>query len=216
VNTSRTPPFAQARGACFCSVVRDKRRSMNSRLRNFSRLLIAALAAFALPCASFAALQDGPKPNLLKNGDFAQGTDGWDFNAHLKQGKATADPVEKHDGKPSVRIDNLGADDSHLSQKVAVKPATRYRLTGWSKTKNVVAVENPKSTAGASLGVRGGFLKSDSLNKTQSWKRLTVEIVTVAETEIAVGPRLGTFGGTVKGTAWFTDLEFKELGPARR
>jgi len=43
-----------------------------------------------------------------------------------------------------------------------------------------------------------------------------VEVVTVAETEIAVGPRLGSFGAVVKGSAWFAELEFKEIGPAAK
>jgi hypothetical protein len=188
---------------------------MESPRRSFLRLLALALLALTFPSSLLAAIQSGSNPNLLVNGDFAGGTKGWVFNAQLKQGQVVADPAETHAGSPSVRIDNLGADDSHLSQKVAVKPATRYLLTGWVKTKGVVP-ENPKSTAGASLAVTDGFLKSPALNKTQGWKMLSVEIVTVQQTEIAIGPRLGAFGGTVKGTAWFADLAFKEIGPAKR
>ncbi len=187
---------------------------MDSPRRRFLRSLALALLALTFPAQNFAALQSDSNPNLLVNGDFAEGTKGWTFNAHFKQGQVEADPAEPHAGSPSVRIDNLGADDSHLSQKVAVKPLTRYLLTGWVKTKNVVP-ENPKSTAGASLAISEGFLKSPALNKTQGWKLLSVEIVTVQQTEIAIGPRLGAFGGTVKGSAWFADLKLKEIGPAK-
>jgi len=38
----------------------------------------------------------------------------------------------------------------------------------------------------------------------------------LAKKEIAIGPRLGAFGGTVKGTAWFADLDFKEIVPAKK
>lgn len=188
---------------------------MESPRRSLLRSLVLASLTLTFPSLVPAALISGPNPNLLVNGDFADGTKGWDFRAHLKQGQVVADSVETHAGHPSVRIENLGADDSHLSQKVAVKPATRYQLTGWVKTKGVVP-QDPKSLAGASLAVRDGFLKSPALNKTQGWKRLSVEIVTVAETEITIGPRLGAFGGIVKGTAWFAELELREIGPVKR
>jgi len=188
---------------------------MESPRRSFIRPLVLALLAVAFPSLLFAGLQSGSNPNLLVNGDFADGVKGWEFNAQLKQGQAAADPAETHAGSASVRIDNLGFDDSHLSQKVAVKPMTRYLLTGWVKTKDV-APKDAKSTAGASVGITDGFLKSPALNKTQGWKQLSVEIVTVQQAEIVVGPRLGAFGGTVKGTAWFSDLKLKEIGPAKR
>src|SRR3954463_6431976 len=120
---------------------------MNLARRSFAQGLTAALLTVALSSFAFAAVSDGSKPNLLVNGDFSKGIEGWDFNANRKQGQATPDAAEKHEGHPSVRIDNLGADDSHLSQKVTVKPATRYRLTGWARTRGVVG-EDPKSTAG--------------------------------------------------------------------
>src|SRR5438067_799202 len=98
---------------------------MSAPRSSFIRSVALALFALTLPASLFAGLLSGSNPNLLVNGDFSDGTKGWDFNAHLKQGRAVADPAETHERRPSVRIENLGADDSHLSQKVAVKPATR-------------------------------------------------------------------------------------------
>jgi len=66
-----------------------------------------------------------------------------------KQDRRRADATESTEGHPSVRIDNLGADDSHLKPEVTVKPATRYRLTGYARTRGVVG-DTPKNTAGAS------------------------------------------------------------------
>ena len=193
---------------------------MNTSRRTFTQLLVAGAFAVALPCSSLAALLTDlgdASPNLLQNGDFSKGTEGWTFNAHNKQGKVGADASVTHDGKPSVRIDNVTADDSHLSQVVAVKPGTRYRLTGWIKTDKIKpGPANPKSTSGASLGVRATFLISESLNKTHEWKRVTLDVGSLDKKEIDIGPRLGTFGGTVIGTAWFADLSLKELGPAKR
>src|SRR4051794_11764763 len=110
---------------------------MKASQRTVTRLLVAGIIALTLPYRSLAGLAFEPgdaNPNLLQNGDFSNGTEGWMFNAHNKQGKVQADSSVSHDGKPSVRIDNVTADDSHLSQVVAVKPGTRYRLSGWIKT----------------------------------------------------------------------------------
>ncbi len=193
---------------------------MNTSRRILTRLLVAGVLILTLPSPSPAGLREEPgdaNPNLLQNGDFSKGTEGWKFNAHFKQGKAEADPAVSHDGKPSVRIENFTPDDSHLSQVVPVKPGTRYRLAGWIKTEKVIAgPENPKSNAGASLGVRAAFLISASVNKTQNWKRVTRDLVAVDQKEIDIGPRLGIFGGTVSGVAWFSDLTLKEVGPVKR
>lgn len=186
---------------------------MDSSRRLFIPSLVAFVLATALPV--FGQAGADKNSNLLSNPDFTKGVEGWEFDAHHKRGQVAPDPAEKRAGKPSVRIDNAGPDDSTLGQKVTVKPATRYRLTGWVKTKNVGSADST-TAAGANLSVRPGFLKSESLTKNQGWKKLTLEITTVGETELLVGPRLGAFSAFVSGTAWFADLELKELGPAKK
>lgn len=178
-------------------------------------MLIALVLGVVLSYSAAGALKTRESANLLTNGSFEKGTEGWSFHAHSSHGSVTEDTAEKRSGKPTVRIDNPQADDSILTQKVTVKPFTRYRLTGWIKTKDVGSI-NPNSRDGASLAIRGGFLKTDSISKTSGWKRVTLEFSTKTETEIEVGPRLGHHGAEVSGTAWFADVSLIELGPARR
>ncbi len=150
--------------------------------------------------------------NLLTNGDFSKDLKGWTFESKFKKGTVAVDPAEKRNGKPTVRIDQTEADESLLWQAVAVKPGTHYLLTGWVKTKNVGAAG---VKGGACFGLRRTFTRSEVVMKTQPWKKLTLDISTVGEKEIAVGSQLGHFLNFVTGTAWYSDLELKEVGPAR-
>jgi hypothetical protein len=188
---------------------------------NSPRLILPAVFAALLFSLGFVApihsQQPGTRP-LLTNGSFEKGLEGWQFFAHDRKGMAAPDAMETHAGKPSVRIDNDGPDDSLLMQKVSVKPATRYRLSGWIKTRDVGALsqDQPGSRLdgnGATLSVRGGFVKTNVVAQTRDWTRVTLEFFTLKETEIEVGPRLGHHGGKVSGTAWYAAVELQELGP---
>ena len=108
-------------------------------------------------------------------------------------------------------MDNPEGDDTFVKQKVKVKPNTKYRLSGYIKTKDVLTVKR-EGKDGASLAVGGGFVKTPPVTKTKSWTRVTHEFATGGETEIEVGPRLGFFSALTTGTAWFADLSLDELG----
>ena len=53
---------------------------------------------------------------------------------------------------------------------LAVKPKTRYRLTGYIKTKDVVVKGN-----GATLSLEGGFEHTESITGKQAWKKVFFE-----------------------------------------
>lgn len=188
---------------------------MRSVVQLASTILVAVLLGAILTCPAAGALKDQDSRNLLTNGSFEKGTEAWSFHSHRSSGEVTEDTEVKHGGKPTIRINNPQSDDSLLTQKVTVKPFTRYRLTGWIKTKDVGSMDR-NSKDGASLAIRGGFLKTQSISKTSGWKRVTLEFSTKTDTEIEVGPRLGHHGAVVSGTAWFADLSLVELGAARR
>ena len=185
------------------------------------RLTLPAVLATFLLSLGFVAPIHSQQPvsrPLLINGNFEKGLEGWQFSAHGGKGLATADAAETRDGKPSMRLHNDEPDDSLLMQKVAVKPTTRYRLTGWIKTKTVgVPSQDPSglrdNVHGATLSVRGGFVKSNVVAQTRDWTRVTLDFLTSQETEIEVGPRLGHHGNKVSGTAWYAQVELQELGP---
>lgn len=152
--------------------------------------------------------------NLLVNASFEKGTDGWQLRAFASKGQMAVDLNEKHGASGSLRIENSGADDTFVGQKVVVKPPARYRLTGWIKTKDVTPIEH-NGKEGASLSLFGSFEKSQSVVKTKGWTRVTLDFDTGSKTEVEVGPRLGHHASKAIGTAWFADLSLVELGPAR-
>jgi hypothetical protein len=150
--------------------------------------------------------------NLFKNPNFENGTEGWRITAWGKTGTMTIDDTEKHDGKPSLRVENPTPQHTLVNQKVAVKPKTRYLLAGYIKTKNVEPPK-PGQKEGAELMVTGGSRRSEPVSKTTSWKRVTYTLTTLeGETEMVVGMSLGHYGATVKGTVWFSELSLTELG----
>lgn len=151
--------------------------------------------------------------NLIVNGSFEKGMEGWTFEPHAKKGTAVVDENEKHGNKPSLRIDNAQDDDSHIKQKVAVEPETRYRLEAYIKTKDVLPTKRD-SKGGACIDLEGTWQTSQKVNKTKSWTKVTHDIVTGAEKEVEVGGRLGFWSDGCTGTAWFTDFSLVKIGKA--
>jgi hypothetical protein len=193
-------------------------------------LLISAL----IPTLAWSQQSPDAKSNLLTNGDFKKGMEGWELLSFGKQGQATVvkpeevlvdglkprapgqpvpDPTEIHDGKPSLKLDNMALDDTLVKQKVAVKPATRYRLAGWIKTKNLEAKNmTVKKPNGACLCLMGAFEKSENVLRTKNWTYMTYDFSSGTRSEIVVGLRIGFYAGPVKGSAWFSDISLVELG----
>jgi hypothetical protein len=167
------------------------------------------------PALGGLAQQPPPAPNLLKNPRFENGTEGWKFEAwYDKVAKAVKDPSISHLGHPSVRFDQPKPTDSSLNQAVTLKPETRYRLSGWIKTNNVVkpAIEKQRpGEEGASLTIMGGYEKTPSVIGTKDWTYVSLDFVTKAKTDYKIGCRLGHYGKLVTGTAWFADVSLVEL-----
>ncbi len=178
-------------------------------------VLLLAVTGCLLVAGRAAAQAPDRKLNLLKNPSFENNFQGWEISSNKKKGQVSLDGAEIKDGKPSLRIENSGEDDTMVVQKVSVKPKTRYRLSAMIKTKDVVPAK-AGSNGGAVVAIRGGYEKSESVEKTKAWRTVTFEFDTGPKTEIEVGPRLGFYSATVTGTAWFAEVSLVELGPARR
>src|SRR6185369_12379932 len=52
-----------------------------------------------------------------------------------------------------------------------------------------------------------------SLVGDHDWTYLTLRFDSGSRTNVEVGPRLGHYGSTATGQAWFSDLHLIELGP---
>lgn len=175
------------------------------------RLLAAVILLAAVSHSGFSQQPAGGKPNLLTNPSFEEGQTGWDFSNWHKRGTITVETTEKRDGTKSVSIENPAADDSFLKQTIAVKPKTRYRISGYIKTKDIVG-----KGAGATISLEGGFEKTEVITATKSWTKVSFEFDSGAVDKIKIGPRLGHYSSPVMGKAWFDDLTLVELGPSRK
>ncbi len=69
---------------------------------NFRRLLLVGLVCFQARCPAQSP-NDPQHPNLLVNGSFEKGMEGWELWSFHKVGKVSIDSEKKHDGHPSLR-----------------------------------------------------------------------------------------------------------------
>jgi S1-C subfamily serine protease len=156
-----------------------------------------------------------PAGNLLQNTTFEKGTENWKPNIYGARPTVTKDDKQMHGGHASVRIDQAEMADVTLEQTIQVKPETRYRLSGWIKTENIVKPEvdkQRKGESGACLSVAGTYdATRPFLAGTKDWTLVSVDFSTGKKDSIKVGPRMGHFGKWVTGTAWFTELSLVEL-----
>ena len=177
---------------------------------------IASAPKSPLPPPAPAAPAAHPEPadgNLIVNGTFEKGTESWDMfnsNTGITRGVMTADMVERHDGKPTLRIENGEGAATWVRQAVSVKPYTWYRLTGYIKTKDVQSVNKDQRT-GAMFMMGMGFVP-DPVQGTQSWRKVSIDFAVKDVVVAQVGPAMGGFGAPVAGTAWFSEMSLTELG----
>jgi hypothetical protein len=150
-----------------------------------------------------------PEGNLIENGNFEKGTDGWELINFDKGGSMAMDPAELHDGKPTLRIESFG-EMTFARQIVKVKANTNYRLDGYIRIKGVHE-NGGAGKAGAILLVGMTQIATHAIYGTTSWKKVSVDFNTKDKTEIRVGPSVGFYACKVFGIGWFSDLSLTEL-----
>lgn len=189
---------------------------MQPRLSNRTSLWLTLLLPLTiLPLPAHAA--DSYDPNLLANGSFENGFTAW--QTYLRWGFQnvtfhTADTNTHHHGAISVRVDATEfPENAGWRQTVAVFPNTLYRLSGWIKTHNLrtgtangaanLAVLDP---AGVYRGV------SDPVTGITDWTYTELTFDSGSFTSLEIRAGIGTLG-RVLGTAWFDDLQLREVVP---
>lgn len=154
----------------------------------------------------------GAEQNLLTNGDFEkvgpdQKPESWQEDCWQGTSVLTATNKKAHGGKYALMIKSDQENDARMIQVVKVKPHTYYRLSGWVASENI-----PADKTGASLGVVADFNFSRPVTGTTDWTNVEFNFCTdSSQTEVTVGPRLGMWGGTANGTAYYDDLSLVEL-----
>jgi Gpi18-like mannosyltransferase/4-amino-4-deoxy-L-arabinose transferase-like glycosyltransferase len=151
----------------------------------------------------------------LTNGGFeeslASGPAGWSFEHWQKEGGATGRlDAAAHDGRQSVLIEARADDDARFVQTVAVLPSSWYRVSAWIKTENV----DPAKT-GAHLSVMGAMAAAGDVRGTTDWARVAIAVHTGPDQhELPLALRLGFYGATTTGRAWFDDVRIEPAAGA--
>ncbi len=154
--------------------------------------------------------------NLTRNPGFEQGTSSWDAKAWRMDPGAVEFRQSlkyRHSGKASFEISNLQDNDSALLQDIAVHGGSLYEISGWIKTRDVNGTQGLKrENIGACLCLRDTWIRSNDLKGSQDWARVSFIVKTRPDqTTPPIACRLGYWGNTVKGMAWFDDITVEEL-----
>jgi dolichyl-phosphate-mannose-protein mannosyltransferase len=169
----------------------------------FGLLLVVMLGAgFGRPGYGQNLLNGGFETMLANEEAAAWRADFW--NSHSKLGITTQ---KVHSGKYAAIIESNRENDARFIQEISVEPNTVYRLSGWAATSGV-----SYSKIGANLCIMGGFVYSNELQGNYDWQPL--ELVFRAgprQTRVTIGLRLGFYGNTTQGTAYFDDIRLEKV-----
>jgi hypothetical protein len=153
--------------------------------------------------------------NLLSNAGFESGSeqtiDGWKPTAYLNNPDhfQFGPDTTPRSGRRSLKILHPQANDSWVTQDVPVRGGRVYKLSGWLKTDNV---QPAQGTVGANLCIAGSFIRTASLKGTQPWTQVQCYFKTSSpRTVLSVACRLGSPSGMASGTAWFDDIDLREV-----
>ena len=192
---------------------------MNIRLNHAAlALIIPAACGLLLGLAGCKAGGPGAKDELagvtqfIANGSFedmdGRNPKGWVPRSWQRDGDA-AFAVEPtgHAGDRSAAISSEKGADASWVATVPVRPYSRYRLSGWIKTENLV----PGTGRGAQINVDGEEAwRTAAVTGTQDWTRAEIEFDAGANDALEVTCLFGGWGEST-GKAWFDDVELTRL-----
>jgi len=106
----------------------------------------------------------------------------------------------------AVSVSSTSGADAAWTMRLAVVPNSKYRLTGWIKTENVVATTG----RGALFNLHWRPEKSEAVTGTTDWKEVGFTFDTEADDEIQLNCLLGYYG-LATGRALFDDIKLELL-----
>jgi alpha-N-arabinofuranosidase len=149
---------------------------------------------------------------FISNGSFeemdGENPKGWRHRS-WQRGSDASFAVESsgRTGGRSVMISSEKGADASWIATVPIRPYSRYRLSGFIKTENVVA----GTGRGAQININGeGEWRTAPLAGTLDWSRVDFEFDAGATDALEVTCLLGGWGRST-GKAWFDDIELTRL-----
>jgi alpha-N-arabinofuranosidase len=101
-------------------------------------------------------------------------------------------------------VSSANGADAAWHFRVPVKPYSKYVLSGWIKTQNVV----PTTGLGALLNLHSREEKSEAVSGTSDWRQVRLEFDSGADESVQVNCLLGYYG-LAKGIALFDDVKLE-------
>jgi hypothetical protein len=149
---------------------------------------------------------------FVANGSFEEmdgdNPKGWSPRSWQRGGGAAfvVEPSGRSGGRSVMISSDKGADASWLAT-VPVKPYSRYKLSGWIKTQDLV----PGTSRGALINIHGeeGW-RTAPVAGTQDWTKVEVEFDAGPNDALEVTCLFGGWGKAT-GKAWFDDVELTRL-----
>ena len=159
--------------------------------------------------------------NVLVNGTFEPGLDGWNSVwARTGEARAEIDSAEPHGGRQAVRIVHTGARDWSFAQerRVPVKPGDIYEMRGWVRVEGEGRATLGVVLYGAENKVLDWSYGGRSTSATKGWHELCTRFV-IPPDAAEVWPRLIGDGPSTVGfddvtlvrSASLAELRGKEL-----
>lgn len=168
------------------------------------RLLYVLIAMFS---CSLAVAGD----NLLVNGGFEDGVQGWAKAWSREPGvKAAVDEQVRHSGKAAARIEHSSAQDWSLAQtkRLDVKPGEIYGLSGWFRTQGAGDVVLSVTLYDAKGQAIDWSFGGRAVRGTADWRQVQSRFV-IPPDATAILPRVTGHGAL---TAWGDELALCRVG----
>ncbi len=171
------------------------------------RLSVSLLACLWLCSAATAA------DNLLPNGDFEQGLDGWnDFWSRAPSGSATLKTDGARQGSQAVEIQHSGSQDWSFqrTKTLAVSPGEIYELTAWVRMQGDGHLDLSCTLRDQDNKVIGWTYGADQTRATKGndWKQLRARFA-IPPGGATIQPRLTGFK---PATVWVDDVRLVRTG----
>jgi hypothetical protein len=172
-------------------------------------LVLTAIAALLLTSVPFIAYGDGG--NILKNPGFeelnGQLAANWSpdvFDKKPDAGKISVEEGKGLNNSKALVVNNIKLNDSKVFQEVQVQPNKIYKVSCWIKTEGIL---NKAGSANLTLLNGKGVHTSAEYEDTKNdWKELLFYIRMTDSDNLKIGCRLGGFGTTNQGIAYFDDI----------
>ena len=177
----------------------------------FSAVVLAAVGNLAassmarpVPQGQSAVLRN-PVPNPSFEDVEGDAPKSWKKNIWSPKAELDLDASGRSGGR-SGRISSTEGGDASWSIVSPVRPYSKYKLSGWIKTRNLKPLGNAK---GALWNIQGfETFQTPALTGTQDWTRVELVFDTGGNDAVQIN---GLFGGWGKatGTAWYDDVQLE-------